>query len=147
MSSCRCRQVQERTRPVIGRDGRMGRRKVLGKRRRLERKGRETGGDWKKSLGENMEADIKILLRVFTGCYEYSFFPPSLLTWVFLIYISIVIPFPGFRANIPLTSPPPLLYGCSPPILPHYCPPCNNHVHWGFSLGRTKGSLFHWCSY
>jgi len=37
------------------------------------------------------------------------------LTWVFLIYISNVIPFPGFRANIPLIPPHPLLYGCSPP--------------------------------
>jgi len=40
-----------------------------------------------------------------------------LLTWVFLIYISSVIPFPGFRANIPLS--PPLLYLCSPPHPPH----------------------------
>jgi len=38
-----------------------------------------------------------------------------LLTWVFLIYISSVIPFPGFRAKIPLS--PPLLYGRSPPPL------------------------------
>jgi len=42
----------------------------------------------------------------------------SLLTWVFLLYISIVIPFPGFRANIPLAPPPPLVYGCSPPHPP-----------------------------
>jgi len=41
-----------------------------------------------------------------------------LLTWVFLIYILSVIPFPGFRANIPLIPPPPLLYGCSPPHPP-----------------------------
>jgi len=27
------------------------------------------------------------------------FFSPSLLNWVFLIYISIVIPFPGFLPN------------------------------------------------
>jgi len=46
----------------------------------------------------------------------FSFFP--LLTWVFLIYISNVIPFPGFLANIPLTPPPPILYRCSPPHPP-----------------------------
>jgi len=46
--------------------------------------------------------------------YSKDFF--FLLTWVFLIYISSVIPFPSFRANIPLIPPPPLLYGCS---LPH----------------------------
>jgi len=47
------------------------------------------------------------------GLETINFF---LLTWVFLIYISSVIPFPGFRANIPL--PPPLPYGCSPPNPP-----------------------------
>jgi len=36
--------------------------------RRLE----ETGGDWRRGYEENMEADIKILLCVFTDCYEYS---------------------------------------------------------------------------
>jgi len=46
-------------------------------------------------------------------CIPHFFFP-SLLTWVFLIYISIVIPLPSFWANIPLTPPSPLLYGCSP---------------------------------
>jgi len=40
-----------------------------------------------------------------------NLFFSSLLTWVFLIYISIVIPFPGFQANIPLTPPLPLLSG------------------------------------
>jgi len=50
--------------------------------------------------------------------YISFFLSQSLLTWVFLIYISIVIPFPSFWANIPLTSPTPLLYGCSPPHLP-----------------------------
>jgi len=40
------------------------------------------------------------------------------LTWVFLIYISNVIPFPSFWANIPLILPPPLPYGCSPPHPP-----------------------------
>jgi len=42
----------------------------------------------------------------------------SLLTWVFLIYILIVIPLPGFRANIPLHPTPPLVYRCSPPHPP-----------------------------
>jgi len=42
--------------------------------------------------------------------FSFSFFLSFfLLTWVFLIYISSVIPFPGFRANIPLIPPPPLL--------------------------------------
>jgi len=35
------RQVQDRTRPVIGQEGRMGGRKVLEKRRRLEQRGEE----------------------------------------------------------------------------------------------------------
>jgi len=39
-----------------------------------------------------------------------SFF--FLLTWVFLIYISSVISFPGFRGNIPLAPPPPLYLLC-----------------------------------
>jgi len=42
----------------------------------------------------------------------------SLLTGVFLIYISIAIPFPSFWANIPLTPAPPPLYCCSPPHPP-----------------------------
>jgi len=50
------------------------------------------------------------------GWHAISFLFLFLLTWVFLIYISSVIPFPGFRANIPL--PPPLPYGCSPPKPP-----------------------------
>jgi len=36
---------------------------------------------------------------------------------VFLIYISIVIPLPAFRANITLNPPSPLLYVCSTPHL------------------------------
>jgi len=53
-----------------------------------------------------------------------SFFSPSLLNWLFLIYISNVIPFPSFQANIPLTPLTPLLFGCSPSHPPpHYCPP------------------------
>jgi len=47
----------------------------------------------------------------------FNFFS-SLLTWVFLIYISIVIPFPDFWAHIPLAPAPPVLYRCSPPHLP-----------------------------
>jgi len=42
-------------RPVIGREGRMDGRNVL-----------------ERSSKENMEADVKILLCTFTGCYEYS---------------------------------------------------------------------------
>jgi len=51
-------------RPVIGREGKMGRRKVLERER-----------DWNKRRGssrENMEADVKIPLCTFTGCYECS---------------------------------------------------------------------------
>jgi len=50
-------------RPVIGQEGRMGGRKVLERRRGLER-GR--------SSQESMEEDVKIPLCTFTGCYEYS---------------------------------------------------------------------------
>jgi len=53
--------------------------------------------------------------------------------------------FPGQHL---LTTPPPLRYGCSPPHPPHIIAlPKKNHVHWGFSLGRTKDFPFHWCSY
>jgi len=46
------------------------------------------------------------------------FFSPSWLTWVFLIYISIVIPFPGFWTNIPLTPLLPFYMSFPLPILP-----------------------------
>jgi len=32
----------------------------------------ERMGDWQRSSRENMEADVKIPLCVFTGCYECS---------------------------------------------------------------------------
>jgi len=35
----------------------------------------------------------------------FFFVSPSILNWAFFIYISIVITFPGFQANIPLTPP------------------------------------------
>jgi len=44
----------------------------------------------------------------------YILFFLSLLTWIFLIYILIVIPFPSFQANIPLTSLTPSLWGFPP---------------------------------
>jgi len=70
----------------------------------------------------------------------FSFLFSSLLTWVFLIYISIVIPFPSFRANIPLNLPLPF-YMCVPlPILPHYCPSPNNHVTGGLVLAGPRAS-------
>jgi len=65
---------------------------------------------------------------------------------VFLIYISSVIPFPGFRANITLPHSPSLWVFPSQPS-PHCRPPPNSLVHWGFSLSRTQGFPFHWCSY
>jgi len=47
-------------------------------------------------------------------CDTFLFFSPSLLNWVFLIYISIVITFLGFQANIPLT---PLPFSMGVPLL------------------------------
>jgi len=79
--------------------------------------------------------------------YFLFFYFLSLLIWVFIIYISIVIPLLSFWANIPLSLPPPLLYVFPSPSSPHYHPPPNNHIHWGFSLSRTQGFPFHWCSY
>jgi len=54
--------------------------------------------------------------------FFFSFFFSSLLTWVFLIYISIVIPFPGFRANVPQPLPLPFYIGVPLPILPPLLP-------------------------
>jgi len=59
-----------------------------------------------------------------------TFFSPSLLNWVFLIYISNVIPFPGFQANIPQPLPSPSMHVFPSPSSPHYCPPPNNPIHW-----------------
>jgi len=89
-------------------------------------------------------------IRYFLYLYFFFcvvFFPPSLLNWVFLIYISIVIPCPGFQANIPQPLPFPFYMGVPLPILPQLPPSPNNHVHWGFSLSRTQGFPFHWCPY
>jgi len=53
--------------------------------------------------------------------------------------------FPGQHSPNP--SPSPSIFLFPFPSSPHYHPRPNNHVHWGFSLGRTKGFPFHWCSY
>lgn len=50
MSSRRCKQVQNRMRLAIGREGKMGRRKVLGR-----------GGDWNGKAGEAGEFSSIIL--------------------------------------------------------------------------------------
>jgi len=46
-------------------------------------------------------------------------------------------------------SPPPSLslWVFPSPPSPHCRPPPNSLVHWGFSLSRTQGFPFHWCSY
>jgi len=80
------------------------------------------------------------LLGTFQKCFS-----PFLLNYVFLIYISNVIRFPGFLSISPLTPPSLLLYGCSPPHPPLIAAPHNNPLHWGSSLDRTKGFPFNWC--
>jgi len=59
--------------------------------------------------------------------FPFLLFSRSILNGMYLIYISIVIPFPGFQANIPRTPPPPLLYGCSPPHSPPITSPQESH--------------------
>jgi len=54
---------------------------------------------------------------------------------VFLIYISIVIPFPSFQTNIS-----PSRWVFPSPHSPHYCPPPNNTVHWGPALAGPRAS-------
>lgn len=76
--------------------------------------------------------------------YLFFIYFLCLLTWVFLFYISIVIPLLG--QYTPNPSPSPSIWVFPSPSSPHYRPPLNNHVHWGFSLGRTKGWPFHWWS-
>jgi len=53
--------------------------------------------------------------------------------------------FPGQHPPYPSFSP--YIWVFPSPSSPHYYPPPNNHIQWGFSLGRTKGFPFHWCSY
>ncbi|EDL99846.1 rCG22923 [Rattus norvegicus] len=50
--------------------------------------------------------------------------------------------FPG--KHPPNPSPSPSLWVFPSPFSPHYRPPPNNLVHWGFSLSRTQGFPFHW---
>jgi len=64
------RQVRDRRRPVIGREGRMGGREKFEAR----------GGDWngkeeetgtgREAVQDNMADDVKIPRCTFTGCYE-----------------------------------------------------------------------------
>lgn len=61
-SLCRWRQVEDRTRPVIGWEGR-------------REKSLRGWGDWSERGGgsrENMAADVKISLCTSSGCYDYS---------------------------------------------------------------------------
>jgi len=47
----------------------------------------------------------------------------------------------------PNPSPSPSLWVFPFPSSPNCRPPPNNLVHWEFSLSRTQGFPFHWCSY
>jgi len=62
-----------------------------------------------------------LTIQIGKNIFIMNFLP--LLTWVFLMYIPIVIPFPDFQANIPLTPPPSLYIGVPLPNLPTL-PPC-----------------------
>jgi len=66
---------------------------------------------WDKAYLIMMDGDP---LHVFLVLVCEKFFS-SLLTWVLLIFISIIIPFPRFPTNILLPPPPPVLFRCSPP--------------------------------
>jgi len=74
--------------------------------------------DGERNGKENMQQFITVCSQseatVWKSWHSDKHFFPPLLNWVFLIYISNVITFIGFRANIPLAPPPPILYGYSP---------------------------------
>jgi len=83
---------------------------------------------------------------VMTHNHKMYFFFLSLLTSVFLIYISI-ISLPVFQANIHLTPPPPLLYRLPLPILPPLplCP--QQSCSLGVQSWQDQGLPLHWWSY
>jgi len=66
---------------------------------------------------------------------------------IFLIFINLSISYLHFDCYSPSWFPGQHPPNPSSPSSPHYFPPPNNPVHWGFSLDRTKGFPFHWCSY
>jgi len=115
-------------------------------------------GEWRMDRKEGIMFEISKYENQVHGRYVYFFsFLFSLLTWVFLIYIFFInlsISFIHFECYslsrfLGKHSPPPSpsLLVFPSPSSPHCRPPTNNLVHWGFSLSRTQGFPFHWCSY
>jgi len=75
---------------------------------------------------------------------------------LFSIFIKLVISYLHFNCyylsqfpskHPPNPSPSPSIWAFPSPSSSPYLPSPNNPVHWGFSLGRTKGFSFHWCPY
>jgi len=89
--------------------------------------------------------------------YNFIFFHTVLISLLFFsIFINLGISYLHFNCyslsrfqgqNPHNPSHSPSIWVFPSPSSPHYDPPPNNHIHWGFSLGRTKGFPFHWCSY
>jgi len=98
------------------------------------------------SCDRNIRIASVLSLAMLKGTWYISFFLPFLLNWVFLIYISNIIPLSGFLSISPLTPPLPFYIVVPLPIHPPLLTP-NNPLHWGSNLGRTKVFLFHWCTY
>jgi len=55
-------------RPVIGREGRMGGRKVLEKRRRLERGEREAAMRTRRLMLRFISAHLQVVMNILKGC-------------------------------------------------------------------------------
>lgn len=51
--------------------------------------------------------------------------------------------FKHYSLSCPSAPSPPLLYGCPSPST-SFLPPPHIPLHWGSSLGRTKGFPYHW---
>jgi hypothetical protein len=87
-----------------------------------------TNENWGKELNRLLRKEIKKMTTMF-----FHF-----LLDIFFIYISNVIPFPGFPLGT-LPPPSPLPSPCSPThplLLPGPCIP----LHWGIELSQNQGS-------
>jgi len=86
------------------------------------------------------------------GCQE----PSTGSFWVFCLFVCLFVCFSYLHfscyslSRFPGKHPPnpsPSIWVFPSPSSPHCRPPPNNHIHWVFSLSRTKGFPFHWWSY
>jgi len=79
----------------------------------------------------------------FVPCYSFFFFFINLSICCIHFQCYSLSRFPGKHPP----PPSPTLWVLPSPSSPHCRPPPNNLVHWEFSLSRTQGFPFHWCSY